>query len=188
MNFRVLVLSLLLLALPFGAIAQKSPSTTEHGGAQSYSGWPGHGFPHMGMMMSPEQIKRSLDALQANLKLTDTQVSQVRQLVESRRGRMESTREEVRPKFEQLMRLMNRPNPDATAIGRVALDLKEAHDRAFAEQASVEKDFMSILNDSQRRTVDSIRAQAPTYMALHRLGLLAPTGSWNQQASLYGGE
>ena len=188
MNFRVLVLALLLLALPFGVTAQKSPSTTpQSSGAPPYSGWPGHGFPHMGMgMMSPEQINRSLDVLQKNLNLTDSQTSQVRQLVESRRARMESARDAVKPKFEELMRLMNRPNPDTYAVGRAALALKEAHERALAEQASVEKDFMDILNDSQRRTVDMLRSQAPTFMALHRLRLLTPAGSGGQQASLFG--
>ena len=145
MNMRVIVLSLLLLALPFGAIAQTSPSTTQDKGMPPYSGWGHGGF--MGMM-NPRQIDRSLDTLKSTLSLSDDQVSKIRQLVQSRRERMDSVREDVQPKFEALMRLMNRPNPDPNAVGRAALDLKQAHDRSFAEQASLQRDFIRRLNST----------------------------------------
>jgi hypothetical protein len=44
-----------------------------------------------------------------------------------------------------------------------------------------------VLNDSQRRTVNTLRSQAPEFMALYRLGLLRPEGDWNQEAFNFGG-
>jgi Spy/CpxP family protein refolding chaperone len=128
-------------------------------------------------------IDRSLKTLQGDLKLTDSQVSRIRQLAESRRGRLESARREAMPKFEELTRLLNRPNPDPTAVGNAAIAFKQAHDQAMAEQSNIERDFLSVLNDSQRQTVERLKSEMPAVTALRRLGLVTrPESNWGQQA------
>jgi hypothetical protein len=83
------------------------------------------------------------------------------------------------------MALLDQPNPDPKAVGDAAIALKRVHDRAKTEQASIERDFMNILNDNQRATVDSLRDKAPTVLALHRLRLLAPADSFEQATQMF---
>jgi Spy/CpxP family protein refolding chaperone len=132
-------------------------------------------------MGSAATTDRSLKILQRDLQLTDSQASQIRQLVDSRRGRLESIRQQMRPKFEELTRLLSRPNPDPNAVGKAAIAFKEAHDQVSTEQANIEKDFMNVLNDTQRQTVEKLRSAMPDVLALHRLGLLRPPQpDWEQ--------
>ena len=137
-------------------------------------------------MMPAMPFEEPLKVLQNNLNLSDSQTARVRELAESRRSRFQSIREDMRPKFKELMGLLDKPNPDPNAVGQAAIALKQVHDRARSEQASVEKDFMNILNDNQRATVNRLKEQAPTVLALHRLRLLAPEEGFEQATQLFG--
>jgi Spy/CpxP family protein refolding chaperone len=181
MNIRVAFLALLFAALPFSAIAQTNPGTPAQADTKMQSPI-FHPFPLMGMG-SKMQIDRSLKVLQRNLNLSNSQVSRVRQLAESRKTRFESVRDQAQPKLEELMALLRQPNPDPAAVGRATIALKQVHDQAVKQQADLEKDFLNILTDSQRRTVNSMISQAPSVLALHRLGLLAPDGMRHEQAA-----
>jgi Spy/CpxP family protein refolding chaperone len=186
-RLRIPLFALLFAAMPFVASAQKalpgSPSTSQpEPRAHAWHGSGEHGFMGMG---SQARIDRSLNVLQEKLNLTDSQQSRVKQLVESRRSRFESIREESRPKFRQLMELLNKPNPDPTAVGQAAIALKQVHERAIAEQAKLENEFMGILNDTQRQIVNDAKRQAPTALALHSLGLLPREGRYEEQARLF---
>jgi Spy/CpxP family protein refolding chaperone len=181
MYFRTILVSLLLVLMPLAGFAQKTPSAAAPTETHQHDGQPMHSFPFMGMG-SPRQIDRSLNVLQRELALTDSQVSQIRQLVDSRRDRFESIKQQAAPKFRELMNLLNRPNPDPTAVGKAAIAFKQAHDQARTEQANLEKEFLNVLNDNQRRTVNSLRSQAPEFMALYRLGFLRPDTDSDQQA------
>jgi Spy/CpxP family protein refolding chaperone len=191
MYLRVALFAFLLAALPLAGLAQKSPGNTPPGqtqsGARQNPSGESYGFwampPGMKMTMG---MDHSLKVLQQELKLTDSQVSQIRQLVESRKSKFQSIHEQAGPKFEQLMSLLKGPNPDPTAVGKATIELKKVHQQAMAEQASMEKDFYGLLTDSQRTTVDKLRDQAPGVLALHRLGLLGSKGMGTEQASLAG--
>jgi Spy/CpxP family protein refolding chaperone len=181
MYFKPILVSLLFVLMPLAGFGQKTPSTAAPAETQQHSGHAMHSFPFMGMG-SPRQVDQSLKVLQQNLALTDSQVSQIRQLVNSRRDRFESIREQAAPKFRELMALLDQPNPDPTAVGKAAIAFKQAHDQARTEQANLEKEFLNVLNDNQRRTVNSLRNQAPEFMALYRLGFLRPDTEMDQQA------
>jgi Spy/CpxP family protein refolding chaperone len=184
---------LLLVGLPLVASAQASAqksltlpgnpanSSTEPQRIERYKPMP------PGMMGTmPMRSEEQLKVLQNNLNLSDSQTARVRELVESRRSRFQSLREDMRPKFKELMGLLDKPNPDPNAVGQAAITLKQVHDRVKAEQATVEKDFMNILNDNQRATVNRLKEQAPTVLALHRLRLLAPEEGFEQATQLFG--
>ncbi len=185
MFFRTAFLSMLLVLVPLAGFAQKNPGTAEPTETHQYHGqrWQSSPFMGMGARMP---VDRALNTLQRDLSLTDSQVSQIRQLVESRRSRIESVREQAMPKFHELMSLLNQPNPDPNAVGKAAIAFKQAHEQVRAVQADLERDFLNVLNDSQRRTVNTLRSQAPEVMALYRLGLLRPEGDWSQQAFNFG--
>jgi Spy/CpxP family protein refolding chaperone len=158
-NFIYVFLSVCLI-LPVSSVAAQMPD---------------HHF-GMGAMMrgmaTDQQIDRAVESLQRGLNLSATQADSVRQLVRSRRDAFQSIREQARPKYEQLMSLLKQPNPDPATVGRATIELKAIHDRAMAKQADVEKQFMSLLTPAQQQTVNNLRDQARTSMALRRLGLL----------------
>jgi hypothetical protein len=84
------------------------------------------------------------------------------------------------------MSLLNRPNPDPTAVGQAAIALKQVHEKVATEQARLEKDFLNILNDKQRQAVNDAKAEAPTVMAMHGLGLISPEHRAEQSTELFG--
>src|SRR5262249_28089510 len=113
-----------------------------------------------------------LKTLQTTLNLNPSQVTSIRQLAQSRRESLRSIREQSRPKFEQLMSMLRQPNPDPAAVGRIVIELKGIHEQARTKQTDFDNQLSSILNPEQRRTVDNLRNQAPTFIALRSLGLL----------------
>ena len=166
-RFRIPLFVMLFAAVPLILVAQGPES---------------HPFMGMGHQM---KIEHSLNVLQERLNLSEAQSSQVKDLIESRRSRFESIREESRPKFRQLMSLLSKPNPDPTAVGEAAIALKQVHEKAVTEQARLEKDFLNILNDKQRQAVNDAKAEAPTVMAMHSLGLIAPERMAEQRTELF---
>src|SRR4051794_1068473 len=110
MLFRTAFLSILLGLLPLTGFAQKTPSTADPTEAHQHYGqrWQSSSFMGMGQRMP---VDRALNILQRSLSLTDSQVSQIRQLEESRQSRFESMRQQTMPKFRELMTLLNGPNP-----------------------------------------------------------------------------
>ena len=130
------------------------------------------------------RMDRALQVLQQNLNLTDSQVSRIRDLAESRKTRFAAIHEQAMPKFERLMTLLRQPNPDPAVVGRATIELKQVYDQGKAQRAALERDFDNILTESQRTMVDKLRGQAPAVLALHRLGLLTPESMGNEQAFL----
>jgi Spy/CpxP family protein refolding chaperone len=123
-------------------------------------------------MASDEQIDRAVDTLKSTLNLSPAQVTSIRQLARDRRESYRAIHSQARPKFEQLKSLLAQPNPDPAAVGKIVIDLNAIHEQARAKQKDVEKQLSGILNPSQQQTVDNLRKQAGTFMALRSLGLL----------------
>ena len=90
------------------------------------------------------------------------------------------------PKFHELDQFTESAEPDPYAVGKAAIAFKQAHEQVRAVEADLERDFLNVLNDSQRRTVNTLRSQAPEVLALYRLGLLRSEGDWSQQAFNFG--
>lgn len=157
------VLFVLCLAVP--AHSQQPTSSTAR---------PRHGMGMMPMwgMASDQQIDRAVDTLQSTLSLSPSQVTSIRQLARSRRESFSTIRDQAKPKFEQLMSLLEQKNPDPAAVGRIVLDLKAIHEQARTNQMDFEKQISGILNPTQQQTVNNLRNQAKTFFALRRLGLL----------------
>jgi Spy/CpxP family protein refolding chaperone len=131
-------------------------------------------MPMMMRMPSDQQIDESINSLQQTLNLTPSQVTSIRQLAQNRRDQMKTIREQARPKFHHLMALLNQPNPDPAAVGRATIELKTIHDQAKAKQADIEQQLSKVLNPTQQQSVNHLRSEAETFMALRRLGLIAP--------------
>jgi Spy/CpxP family protein refolding chaperone len=176
-SLRNVSLALLAICLSLPAFGQKTPVSNAppaNATTPTYhpSEMPMWGMWGMGGMASDNQIDRSLDTLQRTLNLSGSQVTSIRHLAQTRRDSLRAIREQARPKFEQLMALLKQPNPDPTAVGRIVVDLKGVHEQARVKQMDLEKQFTSLLNPTQRQTVENLRKEAPTFAALRGLGVL----------------
>ena len=173
MLVRSIAIALLAVCVSLPALSQKPPSssTTPVPRHESGMGY-GMGMGHMFGMASDEKIDRSLNVLQSSLNLSPTQVTKIRELTRTRRETLRSYRDESRPKFEQLMSMLKQPNPDAAAVGRTVIELKTIHEQARMKQSDFENEVSSVLTPAQRQTVDNLRSQAPTFMALRSIGLI----------------
>ena len=171
MSLQNIFLAFLFTCLTIPALAQgTAPSATPAAHHEL-------GMMRMWGMASDQDIDQALDTLQRTLNLNSSQVTSVRQLAQSRREALRSIRQEAQPKFQQLMTLLHQPNPDATAVGRVVIELKAVHEQARAKQNEYEKQLTSLLNPTQQQIVNNLRNQAQTYRALRSIGLLgAPHG------------
>jgi Spy/CpxP family protein refolding chaperone len=127
-------------------------------------------------MASDQQIDRAVDTLQRTLSLSPAQVTSIRQLARERRESYRTIHSQARPKLEQLRSLLEQPNPDPATVGRFVVDLKAIHEQARVKQKDVEKQLSGILNPTQQQTVDNLRKQAQTFMALRSIGLLGVPG------------
>jgi Spy/CpxP family protein refolding chaperone len=167
-SLRNIFLGFLFTCLTIPAFAQGTP--------QSSATAPHHEFGMMRMwgMASDQDIDRALDTLQRSLNLNASQVTNIRQLAQSRRESFRSIREQARPKVDQLMTLLHQTNPDPTAVGRIVIDLKAIHEQARVKQNDYEKQLSSLLNPTQQQIVNNLRNQAQTFRALRSIGLLAP--------------
>src|SRR5689334_13244811 len=83
---------------------------------------------HRWGMASDQQIDRALITLQNQLNLSPAQVTNIRNLAQSRRTTFQAIREQARPKFEELHALLRQPNPDPAVVGAVVLQLKQIHE------------------------------------------------------------
>jgi Spy/CpxP family protein refolding chaperone len=123
-------------------------------------------------LTSDQRIDRALDTLKRTLNLSESQVTSIRQLAQSRRESFRSIREQAQPKFEQLTTLLKQTNPDPAAVGRIVVDLKAIHEQARTKQMDLEKQLSALLTPAQQQTVNNLRNQAQTFTALRAIGLL----------------
>jgi len=163
--FKNISFALMFVCLSVSAFGQGNPSSTTTP-YHEFGTFPMWGIP------SDQQIDRSLETLKGTLNLSQSQVTSIRQLAQTRRDSFRSIREQARPKFDQLMTLLKQTNPDPAAVGRIVIDLKAVHEQARAKQADLEKQFSNLLNPAQQQTVENLRKQAQTFVALRRIGLL----------------
>jgi Spy/CpxP family protein refolding chaperone len=70
-----------------------------------------------------------IEKLQKKLNLTDTQMSGIRALAETRRQEMQSLRQELKPKRQALRQSMQENNPNPADVGTAALALKDTGER-----------------------------------------------------------
>jgi hypothetical protein len=68
---------------------------------------------------------RNLTRLQQRLNLNDTQMSGIRSLEENRRKDLESLRQEMAPKRQQLRDLLKQGNPNPNDVGSLMLQLRQ---------------------------------------------------------------
>ena len=116
----------------------------------------------------------SLKVVRSDLALSDSQFGRVKELAEARQEQMQTIRQQAKPAFEELVKLLREPDPDPQAVNEAANAFREIHERAITEQAKSTKDFLSVLNPEQQETISNLQSKDALALALDRLGLLTP--------------
>jgi Spy/CpxP family protein refolding chaperone len=127
---------------------------------------PPHGGPQQGP--PPQAI---LDEV---LQLSDAQVAAIEQLNEKRRSTVEPIAQQIGTAQQALNAALNAASPDATAVGRAMLTVRDLQRQIEQAQKSFADGFNALLTDSQRTQVQQIRnveAALHAAQALHALGL-----------------
>jgi len=158
------------LAVAFVLVCSALPASAQQN-YHSEGSFGHHGFGMWGMA-SDREIDRSLDTLKQALSLTDGQVTNIRQLAQSRRETFRAIRENARPKFEELRNLLSQPAPNPEQVGTIVLELHKFREQARSARADLNSKLMALLDPKQQKIVNTLRDQAQTFYALRRLGLL----------------
>ena len=108
------------------------------------------------------------------LQLDDTQLKAIDQLAEKRRSTVEPLAAQLGPAQQALGAALNAASPDATAVGKAMLAIRDIQKQIEAAQKTFADGFNALLTDPQRTQVQQIRnveAALHAAEALHALGL-----------------
>jgi Spy/CpxP family protein refolding chaperone len=114
----------------------------------------------------------SLKVVQHDLGLSDSQFGRVKELADERREQIQTIRQQAKPAFEELVKLLREPDPDPQAVNEAATAFRAIHERAITEQEHSTKEFLNVLNPEQKETVNNLQSKDGLALALDRLGLL----------------
>lgn len=119
-------------------------------------------------------------ALQEQLQLTDQQVTQLRDL---RKQQFESTaaqRQQLRTAATSLRDMMQSANPDAAAVGKQTLEVKQLREQVRSAQQEYAKKALALLTPQQAEKLKDLEAalkMMPAARQAQAMGLIeAPAG------------
>ncbi len=162
-----MVLRSLLLALIIGSAAVSSfaqfPVPPGPGGMVSERAifFRGPGQP-------PEEV---ITGVQQTLKLTDTQVSALKALLNVRMETTNGIFQELGEKQRSLQEIMAQTNPSALDIGNAFLAVQGAQARLRATEQKFQTDFDALLAPDQRTTIQNLKTASSQIEALRGLGV-----------------
>lgn len=153
--------ALLVATVPVLATASEGESCAScehksagHGGGECEScreGGHGRGHGH------GEWMEHRLDKMSEHLELTESQRAQIEALMDARKDEMEARREEFRARHEAMEERMERihemadaPNPDATAIGNLVIEIHRERAAMKAHHDEMTEEIKAVLTDEQR--------------------------------------
>jgi Spy/CpxP family protein refolding chaperone len=138
MNLAVLGTAALTVALGARAAGAQPPPTPEG---------PGGAGPSMGRA---EGMARFLG-------LSEAQKEQVLGLMEGRRAEHEALREQVENNREQMKKALEGPNPDASAVGELAIEGHRLREQGRALREAQDKAVRGLLTPEQRARFDAMK-------------------------------
>jgi len=118
-----------------------------------------------------------VDLLKTYLTLSDSQVSQLQSLVQAERQANQPRLQEINTKEQQLRTLLNNNSNDATALGRLLIDIQSLRRQIASTDENFRNQALALLNDTQKtrlRALDEAAKLAPTIGQAIGLKLLAP--------------
>ena len=116
-----------------------------------------------------------LQLLGRYLELSQDQVESIRALVEERRDAVRPLNDEIAEKEKALRELLESGNPDAAAVGGLALEIHGLRKEVQSAIQKFHKDFEGLLGEEQVRRLRLLRQAArlePVVRAARELGIV----------------
>lgn len=134
-----------------------------HGGAG------GHGGHHAMAMGGPMMMKgRMLNRMLDDVKATDAQRTQIRQIIDTARTQAEGQREQHRALREQGLRVFTQPNIDANAAEALRQQMLAQHDQASKRHMQTMLDIARVLTPEQRTQISQRIGERRELMQRHQ--------------------
>jgi Spy/CpxP family protein refolding chaperone len=145
MKSKTKIIALLMAASTIGGIA--------HAGIGSGSGF---GPPPQGSMMDPAQEFVRLSKV---LKINDSQLAQIKALLEADRAQMKTVMEQVMDKRDQLREVSEGTSYDETFVRSLAAGIAEAEIEMAVLRTKIQTQINTILTAEQREMLKSLRPE-----------------------------
>jgi protein CpxP len=114
----------------------------------------GHGGHHATAMGGPMMMKgRMLNRMLDDVKATDAQRAQIRQIVDTARSQAQGQREQRRALREQGLAVFTQPNIDANAAEALRQQMLAQHDQASKRHMQTLLDIARVLTPEQRAQI-----------------------------------
>ena len=173
MKFATGAIAALAVMLGLTAFAQLGPAPIRPGAGQ--------GLPPFGPTQLPPPGGRGpgpdlLREAQQALKLSPSQVYRLFVLLETRSQSDLKAQENIQVKLDALAALHEGSSPRGAELDNAALALRQAEQAFQAVNDKFRADFLGLLTDEQKKTVEEINAAAVSVEALRRLGVLDNRG------------
>lgn len=159
MKFRLPMIATLVLTLGLTATAQRG-GRGPNGGPPPPGPGGGPGGPDP--VFETERV----------LNLTTAQADRLRALLDARAQADQRAEDDVQAKIDTLVALQEKPSPNASEVAKAAQSLREAEGAQQAANEKFRTDFLAMLTDEQRQTLDRIAVAAISADALTRLGVI----------------
>ena len=92
------------------------------------------------------------------LGLTDQQQEDIRKLMDDRRADHQALRDKVKKNREAMQAALESDNPDATAVGQLAIEAHKLHQQEKALRDAQEKAIRDLLTPDQKVKFDAMKA------------------------------
>ena len=96
------------------------------------------------------------DELRTYLTLTDTQVTALQQVMQSKSDAENAIYKSIREKYEALNNLLNSSNPDAFQVGRLTLEIRDLQKRVPLSGEPYRTSALNILNAGQKTRLPAL--------------------------------
>ncbi len=131
-------------------------------------GGPGHGMHGGGMMGSPERMGRMVDRMLDEVKASDAQRAQVKQIVQAAAADLKGQREAARELRQRAMQLFTQPTVDANAVEALRQQMLQQHDQASRRMTQAMLDVSRVLTPEQRTQLAERMKQRREMFERHR--------------------
>ncbi|MBI3207744.1 MAG: periplasmic heavy metal sensor [Candidatus Solibacter usitatus] len=108
--------------------------------------------PGMGPGLNPPPV----DEVKAFLSLTDPQIAQMRQLRQSERAANQARVQDIVQKRQQLEDLLAKGSSDASAVGRLMIDIQNLRKLADATHANFQAQAVGLLSAAQKTKLNAL--------------------------------
>lgn len=128
----------------------------------------GHGGHHAMAMGGPMMMKgRMLERMLDDVKASDAQRAQIRQIVEAARSQAPDQHEQRRALREQGLRVFTQPNIDANAAEALRQQMLAQHDQASKRHMQTMLDIARVLTPEQRAQIGQRMTERRALMQRH---------------------